>query len=61
MSNMNLQLLHYIHDKPWQRIHVDFAGLFMGKSFLIVVNVHSKLLEAFEMTSTTSAETIAAL
>ena len=26
---------------PWQRIHVDFAGLFTGKTYLLVVNVHS--------------------
>ena len=28
---------------PWQRIHIDFAGPFMGKMFLIiVVDSHSK-------------------
>ena len=24
--------------QPWQRIHIDFVGLFMGKSFLLVVD-----------------------
>lgn len=47
--------------KPWQRIHMDFAGPFLGKSFLIVVDAHSKWPEVFEMTSTTSAKTIVAL
>ena len=28
--------------RPWQRIHVDFAGPFLGTMFLIVVDVHSK-------------------
>ena len=28
--------------KPWRRLHVDFAGPFMGKSYLLVVNAHSK-------------------
>ena len=28
--------------KPWQRIHIDFAGPFMGRTFLIVIDAHSK-------------------
>jgi hypothetical protein len=28
--------------KPWSRLHVDFAGPFMGKVFLIVIDAHSK-------------------
>ena len=47
--------------KPWQRIHVDFAGPFMGKVFFIVVDAHSKWQEVIEMSSTTSTLTIAAL
>ena len=27
---------------PWRRIHVDFAGPFQGKRFLIVVDAYSK-------------------
>ncbi|RWS01071.1 uncharacterized protein B4U79_06255, partial [Dinothrombium tinctorium] len=27
---------------PWQRLHLDFAGPFMGSNFLIVVDAHSK-------------------
>ena len=27
---------------PWQRIHVDFAGPFLGTMFLVVVDSHSK-------------------
>ena len=27
---------------PWQRIHVDFAGPFVGRMFLIIVDAHSK-------------------
>ena len=44
--------------RPWQRIHVDFAGPFKGKMFFIVVDGHSKWPEVIEMKSTTSEKTI---
>ena len=44
--------------RPWQRIHVDFAGPFRHKMFLIVVDAHSKWPEVIEMKSTTSSSTI---
>ena len=28
--------------KPWQRIHVDFAGPFFHRMFLVVIDSHSK-------------------
>ena len=28
--------------KPWVRIHIDFAGPFQKKMFMLVVDVHSK-------------------
>ena len=28
--------------KPWHRVHVDFAGPFLGKLFLLMVDSHSK-------------------
>ena len=43
---------------PWQRVHIDFAGPFMGKMFLIVVDSHSKWLEVEVMSSITSEATI---
>ena len=46
---------------PWQRIHVDFAGPFLGKTFFIVIDAHSKWPEVIEMSSTTSTQTIEAL
>ena len=45
--------------KPWQRIHVDFAGPINGKSYLLVVDAHSKWPEIIEMNSTTVQRTIA--
>ena len=47
--------------KPWQRIHIDFAGPFLGKNFLVVVDAHSKWAEVIEMSSTTSSKTIVEL
>ena len=44
--------------KPWQRIHVDFAGPFYHQSFLIVVDAHSKWPEVIAMKSTTAVATI---
>ena len=45
-------------DQPWRRIHIDYAGPFMGKMFLIVVDAHSKWIDAHIMSSTTSGSTI---
>ena len=44
--------------RPWERIHVDYAGPVRGRNFLILVNAHSKWADAIEMNSTTSAATI---
>ena len=27
---------------PWTRLHIDFAGPFMGKTFFILIDAHSK-------------------
>ncbi|XP_054272890.1 uncharacterized protein K02A2.6-like [Macrosteles quadrilineatus] len=45
----------------WSRIHIDFAGPFMGKMWLIVVDARSKWLEVFPMSSTSTKSTIKAL
>ena len=44
--------------RPWQRIHIDFAGLFLGTMFLIVVDAHSKWPEVIPTTTTTASRTI---
>ena len=31
--------------QPWSRLHIDFAGPFEGKMFLVVVDSHSKWLD----------------
>ena len=46
---------------PWKRLHLDFAGPFEGKMFLVIVDAYSKYLEIVPMTTITSSNTIAAL
>ena len=46
---------------PWKRLHVDFAGPYLGNMLLVVVDAYSKLLEIVPMTHTTSTNTITAL
>ena len=45
-------------ERPWSRIHVDYAGPFMGKWFLLVVDAHSKWIEVGIVSSATSTSTI---
>ena len=44
--------------RPWQRIHIDFAGPFCRRMFLLIVDAHSKWPEIIEMKSTTASATI---
>ena len=44
--------------RPWQQIHVDFAGPFLGEMFLVVVDAHSKWPEVVKMNSTTATKTV---
>lgn len=48
-------------EKPWDRIHIDYAGPKYGKMWLIVVDAKSKWPEVIATTSTSSAATIRAL
>ncbi|CAD6198490.1 unnamed protein product [Caenorhabditis auriculariae] len=45
-------------DRPWNRVHIDYAGPFLGKYYLVIVDAYSKWPEVIEMTSTTSTATI---
>ncbi|XP_052747502.1 uncharacterized protein K02A2.6 isoform X1 [Bicyclus anynana] len=44
--------------RPWSRIHIDFAGPYMNKTFLIVVDAFSKWPEVFIVSSTNSRTVI---
>ena len=44
--------------KPWQRVHLDFAGPFQGSMFLVGVDVYSKWPEVRVMSVTTASATL---
>ena len=48
-------------DRPWQRLHVDYAGPFLGKMFFILIDAHSKWMDVYPVNTATSAVTIECL
>ena len=44
--------------RPWERVHLDFAGPFRGKYFMVMVDSHSKWPEVITMHDITSQATI---
>ena len=44
--------------KPWQRIHLDFAGPFQGQMWLILIDSYSRWPEVVPMRTTTASQTI---
>ena len=44
--------------RPWSRLHIDYAGPYLGHRFLVVVYAHSKWLEVIPMASTTTTATV---
>ena len=44
--------------RPWSRLHLDYAGPVNGKMFLIVIDAHSKWIEAFCTPNATSSAVI---
>ena len=47
--------------KAWERIHLDFAGPFMGKMFLVLVDAYSKWVEVECMSSITASALVKCL
>ena len=69
-SNKNLPARAPLHPwvwptVPWERVHVDFAGPFLGNGewgmFFVATDAHSKWPEVIIMTSTTTTKTIVVL
>ena len=44
--------------RPWTRLHIDFAGSFEGRMFLVVVDSHSKWLDVISVLNANLATTI---
>ena len=44
--------------KPWERLHIDYAGPYLGRMFLVLVDTFSKWLEVFSVPSASSLCTI---
>ena len=47
--------------QPWTRLHLDFAGPYMGHMFLIIVDACSKWLDAYILSTISSSKTIETL
>lgn len=45
-------------ESPWSRIHVDYAGPFLGEMFLVIVDAHSKWMDIYPMKTSTSQANI---
>ena len=45
-------------ERPWSRIHIDYAGPFMGKMILVAIDAHSTWIEAHVTSGSTSTITI---
>jgi hypothetical protein len=45
-------------EKPWSRLHLDFAGPYCGSMFLVLVDAHSKWMDVVIMKNITTTTTI---
>lgn len=45
-------------EHPWERIHLDYAGPYLGKMFLVVVDAHSKWMEIEIVNAATTQATV---
>ena len=46
---------------PRSRLHFDYVGPFLGHMWLLIIDTHSKRIEVFQMSSTSSSATIQCL
>lgn len=47
--------------QPWHRIHIDYAGPYEGKMILVIVDAHSKYIDAHVVASATTSVTLTKL
>ena len=48
-------------EKPWSRLHLDYAGPLQGKMFLVLIDAHSKWMDVFPVHSATTSATLECL
>ena len=48
-------------ERPWSRLHIDYAGPLLGHMFLVVVDAHSKWMEVKMVKTATTSTTVTAL
>lgn len=48
-------------ERAWHRLHIDYAGPLQGKMILVVIDAHSKWIEAIPVTSANAVNTVAEL
>ena len=48
-------------ERPWARLHIDYAGPLLGHMFLVVVDAHSKWMEVKAVRHATTATTLTEL
>ena len=46
---------------PWKRLHLDFAGPYLSKMYLVMIDAYSKFVEVVPVAQATTTNTIAAL
>ncbi|KHJ91398.1 integrase core domain protein [Oesophagostomum dentatum] len=47
-----------VETKPWERVHIDYAGPLNGMMYLVVVDAYSKWPEVSVMSSSSTAATL---
>ena len=48
-------------ERPWSRVHIDYAGPLLGHMFLVVVDAHSKWMDVRAVRSATTSTTLTEL
>ena len=48
-------------EKPWSRLHLDYAGPIHGTMFPVLIDAHSKWMDVFPVRSATTSATLECL
>ena len=45
-------------EQPWSHIHIDYAGPFLNKMLLVIIDAHSKWMEVIPVSNATTSVTV---